>query len=102
MNRCASCNGIIAPTDVSCYVCGEPIPGGARRARLARRAAGHKSSASLTLPLCLGALATAAYSFVEGFRLGFVLSLTLFSVVLLARLVGERGGKKTRQPRIVI
>lgn len=27
MDRCNSCNGIIARHDLECYVCGEPVPG---------------------------------------------------------------------------
>jgi hypothetical protein len=27
MARCYSCSGVIAKTDVECYVCGEPVPG---------------------------------------------------------------------------
>jgi hypothetical protein len=30
MARCNSCNGIITKTDMTCYVCREPIPGRAK------------------------------------------------------------------------
>jgi hypothetical protein len=30
MARCNSCNGVIARTDVDCYLCGDPIPGRAK------------------------------------------------------------------------
>ena len=96
MTRCASCNGIIAPADTECFICGERVPGGAKRARAARKKASGNASASFGNFLCLVSLSVATWSLVSGHRLLLVFSMTLCTVLFFSRAFAVRTVKQAK------
>jgi len=105
MTRCSSCNGIIAPHDVECYVCGEAIPG--RHAKKVRRTPTAKTqssdapdarpSAAPVQLACFASLVVATWALISGHRFLLYAGLTLCSVLLFARIFG--GNKQPRQQK---
>ena len=91
MTRCSSCNGIIAPSDVCCYVCGEAIPGRKKRTQRNRGAknetrAETRSTAVPVQLTCFASLVVATWALVNGHRFVLYVGLTLCSVLLFGRI----------------
>jgi len=102
MTRCSYCNGIIAPADVRCYVCGEAIPGRSKRTQRNRPAetgngAGARHSAAPAQLACFASLVLSTWSLVNGHRFLLYVGLTLCSVLLFGRLFG--GNKQPKQQK---
>jgi len=101
MIRCNSCNGIIAPADVRCYVCGEAIEGRSKRAlryRALEPEGGVRARSAAPVQLaCFAALVLSTWSLVNGHRFLLYIGLTLCSVLLFSRIFG--GNKQPRQQK---
>ena len=100
MTRCSSCNGIIAPSDECCYVCGEAIPGHSRktqRNRAATTGAGARPSAAPVQLACFASLVVATWAEISGHRFLLYVGLTLCSVLLFGRIFG--GNKQPKQQK---
>ena len=108
MTRCSSCNGIIAPYDVACYVCGEAIPGRSKRAQRNRPAntgtaantgtgAETRTSAAPVQLACFASLVLAGWALISGHRLLLYIGLTICSVLLFSRIFG--GNKEPKQQK---
>jgi hypothetical protein len=97
MARCNECNGIITRKDTECYVCGEVVPGAAKR--LARRGKEPKPAAPLT-PLSnllfVASLVLTVVCFLSGKKMSLGLSATLSGVLLAARVLADRLAARQR------
>ena len=88
MTRCASCNGIIAPTDSQCYVCGDPVPGGARRKTRAPKSGGGIKKLAILVELI--SLGLALYSYMNGQRPLLLLSGAISLITVLGQVCTRR------------